>query len=167
MLYSRAELEENRDIKPFFEAHTELAAYLGSYSRDLIRYHLLAYQYQLFGDFACDVVVGDSQHQAYGFVEREEATSASIFRRQGRKATLEWSNCFERGLSQLIDWFSKRDDVALSNEFEARFGRRQAPYFGLLVIGRSSALTEKRAQQRWEWRRGKLLVNSLPITQVT
>jgi hypothetical protein len=167
LLAARTDLEENRDIKPFFESHRQLAAYLGSLSGDLVRSDLLAYQYQLFGDFTCDLVVGDSSRKAYGFVELEEAATASIFRRQGQKATLEWSTSFEHGLSQIIDWFWKLDDMAHTDDFEARFGRRRAQYFGLLVVGRSSALASSREQQRWEWRRRKVLVNSLPIIHVT
>jgi hypothetical protein len=122
LLASKSDLEENRDIKPFFASHRQLAAFLGSYSEDLVQYDLLAYEYQLFGDFACDLVVGDSHSKTYGFVELEEGTAASIFRRQGQKATLEWSTCFEHGLSQIIDWFWKLDDMAHTDEFEARFG---------------------------------------------
>jgi hypothetical protein len=167
LLASKAELEENRDIKPFFESHRHLCAFLGLYSRELFRCDLLAYQYQLFGDFACDLVVGDSQRRVYGFVELEEATATSIFRRQGKKATLEWASCFERGISQITDWFWKLDDMAQTDDFAARFGRRRAAYFGLLIVGRSSVLTSPREQQRWEWRRRKVLVNSLPILHLT
>jgi hypothetical protein len=167
LLASKPDLEENRDIKPFFEAHRQLAAYLGSYSPDLGCFDRLAFQYQLFGDFACDLVVGDSRRHAYAFVELEEGTAASIFRRQGQKATLEWASSFEHGFSQIIDWFWKLDDMAHTDEFEARFGRRRAAYFGLLVVGRSSALTSPRERQRWEWRRRKVLINSLHIIHKT
>jgi hypothetical protein len=167
LLDQQAELEEQRDLKPFFASHPQLAAFLGSYSADLTRFDLLAYEYQLFGDFACDLVVGDSKRQAYGFIELEEATSTSIYHRQGKKATLEWANGFTHGFHQIIDWFWKLDDMANTDDFAARFGRRRVPYFGLLVIGRSSALASPREQQRWEWHRRKVVVNSMPILHVT
>ena len=167
LLDQQAELEEQRDIKPFFASHPQLAAFLGSYSADIFDYDLLAYEYQLFGDFACDLVVGDAKRQAYGFIELEEATPTSIYHRQGKKATLEWANCFTHGFHQIMDWFWKLDDMANTDDFAARFGRRRAPYFGLLVVGRSSALALPREQQRWDWHRRKVVVNSLPIWHVT
>ena len=93
--------------------------------------------------------------------------NSSIFHRQGQKATPEWSGCFEHGISQITDWFWKLDDVANTDDFEARFGRRRASYFGLLVVGRSLALSGPRERQRWDWRRQKVIVNSLPIIHVT
>jgi hypothetical protein len=167
LLDSKGELEENRDIKPFFESHHQLAVLLGSFSRDLIRYDRLSFQYQLFGDFSCDLVVGDSQRNAYGFVEFEEATVTSIFHRQGKKATPEWSSCYEHGLGQIMDWFWKLDDMVDTDDYEARFGGRHVSYFGLLVVGRSASLTSLQEQQRWAWRRRKVIINSLQILQFT
>jgi Domain of unknown function (DUF4263) len=167
LLDSQPELEENRVLKPFFEAHHQLTLFLGSFSPEMDQFDLVAFQYSLFGDFSCDIVVGDSQRQAYSFIELEEATATSIFHRQGRKATPEWSTCFEHGLSQLTDWFWKLDDMSITDDFAARFGRRRAPYFGLLVVGRDNALAAVREQQRWEWRRRKVIVNSQTIYHVT
>ena len=48
LLASKAELEENRDVKPFFESHPHLCALLGMHSPEIIRCDLLTYQYQLF-----------------------------------------------------------------------------------------------------------------------
>jgi hypothetical protein len=112
------------------------------------RCDLLAYQYQLFGDFSCDLVVGDSQSKSYGFIEWEDGTAGCLFRQQGRKATPEWATRFEHGLSQVIDWFWKLDEMAHTEEFEERFGNRRASYFGLLVIGRDSHLAHPREQRR-------------------
>jgi hypothetical protein len=57
--------------------------------------------------------------------------------------------------------------MAQMDDFVARFGRRQAAYFGLLIVGRNTAFTSPREKQRWEWRRRKVLVNSLPILHLT
>ncbi len=167
LLQSKTDLAENQDLKPFFESHQQLAVFLGTYSPSLLQFDLLSFQYQLFGDFSCDIVVGDSRRQCYGFVELEEAMDTSIFHRQGKKATPEWSRCFEHGISQITDWFWKLDDMASTDDFEARFGRRRAFYFGLLVVGRRPALASPREWQRWDWRRRKVVVNSLPIIHVT
>jgi hypothetical protein len=162
-LTTTKELEEAADIKPFFDRHRYLASLLGSYHWNITRFDLVAFQYPLFGDYSCDLVVGDSASKAYGFIEFEDATPASIFRRQGEKATPEWATRFERGQSQLIDWFCKLDDMSRTDEFEVRFGGRHIEYFGLLVIGRDEYLDHPREQRRWDWRSRRVLVNGSPI----
>jgi len=145
LLDGKQELEEAADIKPFFETKRQLAALIGPCSARMRRCDLVAYQYQLFGDFSCDLVVGDSLGKFYGFVEWEDATAGCLFRQQGRKATPEWATRFEHGLSQVIDWFWKLDEMAHTEEFEERFGSRRASYFGLLVVGRDSHLAHPRS----------------------
>ncbi len=168
LLEAKAELEENADVKPFFEAHPQLALFIGSaYAPDVSACDLLSFQYQLFGDFGCDLVVGDSRTHVFGFVEWEEATAASLFRQQGRKATPEWSGRLERGFSQLVDWFWKLEDMPRTDEFEARFGSRHAQYFGLVVIGRDEHLQHPREQNRWKWRSHKVSINGRAVRLVT
>jgi hypothetical protein len=167
LLAAKKELEESADIKPFFEARPHLSVFLGSYAWNITRFELLAYQYQLFGDFSCDVVVGDPVRKTFGFIEWEDASAASLFRPRGKKATPEWSSRFEHGFGQLIDWFWKLDDMARTDEFEARFGARHIQYFGLLVAGRDEELTHPRERRRWEWRSQRVIINSLPIHCMT
>ncbi len=167
LLESKQELEEATDIKPFFESHQQLSVFLGSCAAPITRFELLAFQYQLFGDYSCDLVVGDSVRKAYGFIEWEDAAGGSLFRQQGKKATPEWSSRFEHGYSQIIDWFCKLDDMTRTDEFEARFGARKVQYFGMLIAGRDAHLAHPRERRRWEWRSQKVLVNSLPILCVT
>ncbi len=167
LLECKEELEEGTDIKPFFEEHIQLSALLGTYHWGYAHMDLVAFQYQLFGDFGCDQVVGDSQRKIFGFIEWEDATTTSLFRRQGQKASPEWSSRVEGAFSQVLDWFWKLDDMAATQDFTARFGAPQMSYFGLIVIGRDSWLVHPREQQRWEWRSRKVLVNSLPVRFVT
>lgn len=49
LLESQEELEENSDIKPFFEAHLQLSALLGVYSWGYAHMDLVSFQYQLLG----------------------------------------------------------------------------------------------------------------------
>lgn len=167
LLEKKTELEENADIKPFFEAHHQMAAFTGSYAWNITHFELLAFQYQLFGDFTCDLVVGDPACKTFGFIEWEDATATSLFKRQGEKATPEWALRFEHGFSQIIDWFCKLDDMARTDEFAARFGGHHVEYFGLLVAGRDEWLSHPRERRRWEWRSQKILVNGLPVRCVT
>lgn len=161
------ELDENADVKPFFEEHVQLSALLGLYHWGFAHVDLVAFQYQLFGDFSCDQVVGDSTRHVYGFIEWEDASANSLFRHQGKKATPEWSSRVEHGLSQIVDWFWKLDDMARTADYSARFGSPQVVYFGMLIAGRDAWLAHPRERRRWEWRAQKCYVNSLPIRCVT
>ena len=49
------------------------------------------------------MVVGDASSHAYCFIEFEDATETSIFKKTP-KLTPEWSPRFEHGFSQLVDW---------------------------------------------------------------
>src|SRR5690242_17833225 len=96
LLASKQDLDEEADIKPFFENHWQLATFIGScYGWEALACDLLAFQYQLFGDFGCDLVVGDSHRKTFAFVEWEDGTVGSLFRQQGKKVTPEWASRLE------------------------------------------------------------------------
>lgn len=166
LLASSPSLQEREHILPFFRQHRLLAAYLGSYHSRLAHHDLVAYEYDLFGDFACDLAVGDSRNHIFGFVEFEEAAGSSVFVKRAGKTTLEWAPRFVQGYCQIVDWFYKLDDMERTIEFENRFGATTIDYFGLLVIGRSHSLSE-RDQRRLHWWEEKILVNSCKIHCVT
>jgi hypothetical protein len=161
-LAAHPSLDERAEVLPFFRARRQLSAFLGSYHPDIARHDLLAYEYSLFGDFTCDLVIGDSKTRAYAFIEFEDAAPDSIFVKRPGKATPEWAARFERGFSQLVDWFFKLHDQAGTAEFAARFGDRIIKALGLLVIGRSEVLGP-REEQRLRWRQEFVLVNSKQI----
>ena len=112
-------------------------------------------------------MVGDSVNKVYVFVEFEDAAATSLFRRQGEKATPEWGTRLERAFSQVIDWFWKLDDMARTDDFEARLGGRHVDYCGVIVAGRDEWLAHPREQRRWDWRSQKVLVNGFSIRCVT
>ena len=159
-------LEERKHVFPFFRKRRFLSAFLGSYSRDIIRVDRLAFEFSLFGDFTCDVVVGDSARNAYCFIEFEDAGPNSLFVKQGRKATREWSPRFDHGFSQIIDWFCKLDDMRKSDAFATLFGARSIRYTGILIARRSQHLLPGE-RERLEWRRSNVLVASQIIECIT
>lgn len=165
-LAGRAELEERKHILPFFRKRLHLSAYLASYNPNVIRFDRLAFEYSLFGDFTCDVAVGDSVKHTYCFVEFENATADSIFVKQSKKATREWSSRFSRGFNQIVDWFYKLEDMKRSNDFAARFGGPSASYTAILVVGRDQHLLPGE-RERMEWRRTNVLVASQNVQCVT
>jgi hypothetical protein len=166
LLSSSPEIEERKHALPFFLAHPQLSVFLGSYDSRVRHYDLLAYEYELFGDFASDLVVGDSHNKVFGFIEFEEGTENSVFIKRSGKATPEWAPRFVQGFCQLVDWFYKLDDMERTRECEDRFGAPDIDYFGLLVVGRSSFLAE-RERRRLHWWEEKVLINSHKIHCVT
>ncbi len=162
----REYLEEAKDIRLFFRRHRQLSAFIASYSAEIGRFDRIAFEYPLFGDFTCDLVVGDSVKHAYCFIEFEDAGPDSLFVKRGKKATREWSSRFDHGYSQIIDWFYKLEDMKKSNDFVARFGARTISYKGVLVIGRDRYLLPGE-QDRLDWRRSNVVVASQNVQCVT
>ncbi len=166
LLDRRLNLEESLHIRPFFRRRRHLSAYIASYNPDISSFNQIAFEYPLFGDFTCDLVVGDSGRHAYCFVEFEDAGPDSLFVKRGKKATREWSSRFDHGYSQIIDWFYKLEDMKKSNDFVARFGARTISYKGVLVIGRDRYLLPGE-QDRLDWRRSNVIVASQNVQCVT
>lgn len=158
-------LSERNEILPFFRAHRHLAALAGAFNRSIGRIDRLAFEYDIFGDFAADLVVGDFQKPAFTLIEFEDAEPGSIFR-SGAKYAAEWSPRFERGYSQIVDWLWKLDDLRATDDFEHRFGGRDAVFTGILVIGRNRHLGE-RERRRLNWRSRKTVINSEHILCLT
>ena len=78
-------LHEQADILPFFRDRKHLSARLGRLAIGLNQVDRIAYEYDLFGDFVCDLVIGNAQTHDYCFVEFENATVDSIFiKKKGR-----------------------------------------------------------------------------------
>jgi hypothetical protein len=165
-LAHRPLLDEKKHVLPFFRKRRHLAAFVASYDVAVIRFDRIAFEYPLFGDFTCDLVVGDSVKRAYCFIEFEDAGPNSLFVKQGRKATREWAPRFDHGYSQIIDWFGKLEDLKKSDAFAARFGARSIRYTGALVIGRDQYLLPGE-RERLEWRRDSVVVASQSIQVVT
>ncbi len=160
------QLEEKKHIRPFFRKRRHLSALIAAYNPNVIRFNRIAFEYPLFGDFACDLVVGDSVKHAYSFIEFEDASPNSLFIKQGKKATREWSPRFDHGYSQIVDWFYKLNDLEKSDDYVARFGVRSISYSGILIVGRNQYLLPGE-RERLEWRRKNLVVASQTIQCVT
>lgn len=165
LLDSKPHLKEREELLPHFRSNTNLSALIGTYVADIRNPDKIAYEYDLFGDFACDLVVGDSSSKTYLFVELEDAAPNSIFQKPA-KFTPEWSQRLEHGYSQIIDWFWKLEDQCRTSDFKHRFGSDNISYHGLLIVGRSSTLSDREGQ-RLKWRQDKTIVNSNRISIIT
>jgi Domain of unknown function (DUF4263) len=166
LLQQKKPLSEKNDILPFFRERTQLSAFLGSYHTNIERLNRIAFEFDVFGDFAADVAVGDFRKKSYCFIEFEDARLNSVFVSKTGKYCPDWSPRFEKGFSQIIDWFWKIDDLERTDDFENRFGARRIDYIGILVIGRNDYL-EPREKKRLVWRQEHLVLNSKHVYCVT
>jgi hypothetical protein len=165
LLKAKTELSEREDLLPFFRSSPNLTAMLGDLHPGITKVDLVAYEYDLFGDFACDFAVGDSRRNAYCFVEFEDAKKNSIFMPSSR-ATSDWAVRFEHGFSQIVDWIYKLSDAEKSDAFEDRFGTRSIDAMYILAVGRSAFLSEPECR-RILWRERHVVVHSQKIRCMT
>ncbi len=86
-LLQQPELQESKDILPFFKKNLHLFAFLGSYVPNINRFDLIKHEFTFFGDFRADLVVGDSVTHNYCFIEFEDATPNSIFVKKNRSTS--------------------------------------------------------------------------------
>ncbi len=165
-LAAKGDLSERDDVLPFFRARPHLAVLFGMFNPRIGWVDRIAWEFDLFGDFACDLVVGEWATGEYCFVEFEDAQTDSIFQKQGKKATREWGRRFDHGYSQIIDWAHKLDGRSPSPDLLARFGRYEINYEAAFVIGRDQYLDEGE-RQRLSWRSDKVAVNNKKVTCLT
>ena len=155
---SGADLTET-NFRQFFQAHRHISALIGLYNPVIARFDRVAWEYPLFGEFRCDLAIGDSVTKAYTFVEFEDAGPRSLFVKRGDRTSRAWSPRFDHGYSQVVDWFYKLQVMTDSADMEARFGKRSIEYTGVLVVGRDHHL-QTGEQLRLKWRREHVIVNS-------
>lgn len=160
-------LKEREHVLSFFRKNRNIAALVGQLAPRIANVDLIAYEFDFFGDYAADLALGDSTKREYCFIEFENAAPDSIFKRRGKKSSLDWSPRFDRGYSQIIDWFWKLHDMAATETGRSRFGGASTfDYYGMLIIGRSHDLDEIE-KKRLEWRRKKVMVDSKHVYCMT
>ncbi len=165
-LASNEELSERKDILPFFRERQQMALLFDMFNTQIGEADRIGWEFDIYGDFAADLVVGSWSRGAYCLVEFEDAFNNSIFEKQGKKATREWGRKFDHGISQIIDWIHKLDGRTPSNDLLSRFGRYEINYEAVLVIGRDKHLDEGE-KQRFNWRTDKVAVNTKKIKCMT
>ena len=162
---SKSELGEKEDLLPFFASHRHLIALMGAYAPFAERMDRIAWELDLFGDHIADLVSGDSKGGNYCFVEIEDAKETSIFKKT-KKATAEYSDRFNRGYSQIIDWIMWLEEQKGQTPYKDRFHTDEIHYAGLLVIGRDKFLTPSQ-QYRLKWRSRNMMVCGRSIFCIT
>lgn len=162
LLDSKDELSEKYDILPFFKTRRQLSSQIATIYPKIISTEKIAFEFDIFGDFASDLTIGDMNTNTFCFIEFEDARAESIFVIQGKKYKAEFSPRLEHCFSQLIDWFYKIDGMQNSDDLEERFGKNKINYEGLLIIERSKYLDVSK-KKRLEWRADNVILNSKRI----
>jgi len=166
LLKSKTALSEKHDIQPFFKQRPQISAFIGSYMRDIGPASDYAFEYPFYGDFTADLVVGDKASRRFCVIEFEDGRKDSIFKVPKSKSTAEWSQRFEHGFSQIVDWFTLIDDIKKTSRFQKDFGQDHIRFSALLIIGRDAGVTGYE-RTRLEWRTEKVHVDSHPVECVT
>jgi len=74
---------------------------------------------------------------------------------------------FERGFSQVVDWFYVFDDFRQNDEFRTKFGSSNVSFIGALIIGRDDHFRDESEKNRFQWRKNNILVGSKKIVCMT
>ncbi|HEV3260056.1 MAG TPA: Shedu anti-phage system protein SduA domain-containing protein [Gemmataceae bacterium] len=165
-LAGKDELSEQSEVLPFFRHRPQMAVLFGMFNPRIAWADQVAWEFDIFGDFACDLAVGEWGRGAYCFVEFEDARRDSVFQKQGAKATRQWGRRFDHGYSQIIDWAHKLDGRSPSADLLARFDRHEISFEAILVIGRDQHL-DASEKQRLNWRNDNVAVNTKKIFSMT
>lgn len=165
LLESKEALSERADLQPFFRRSRHLTAYIGAALGKIGVAKQVAYEFELFGDFAADIVIGNREKQ-FCFIELEDGEPNSVLLKIGAKATKEWGRRFEHGFSQLVDWFYQLDDFRKTDRFQKNFGYGHIDFVGLLLIGRDQQMDES-DRKRLRWRTNRVVIDSHPMVCMT
>jgi hypothetical protein len=166
LLQSKARLEEREEIQKFFKKRKQLSAFIGTYATNIGLADRLAYEFPLVGDFAADIMLGNSDKGIFCAIEFEDGKPDSIFTNVPKKSTTEWRRRFEHGFSQLVDWFYSLDDFKKTERFARDFGHGHITFLGLLILGRSAGISDS-DRNRLKWRTEKVRVDSHTIECLT
>lgn len=166
LLAANPTLSERKHVLPFFKKNHDLSALICNYFPKITNPNCLAHEFQIYGDFVADLIVGDTVEHRYVLIEFENGATDSIFKKKKGKATPDWASRFEGAYSQLTDWLWKLEDMRSTLDFQNTFGSRRATFQGLIVLGKDMALS-KQELDRLKWRMDKTKIDSNEISIVS
>jgi len=157
---------ERAAFLPFFAAHPQLCAYLGTLNDRVSAGTHVKTELSLWGDFTCDLVAGSLQDGAFVFVEFEDASPTSLFRRRRGRRNSYWGTRVERGISQVTDWLFRISSEGSSDRMERDFGARHITPMGVLVVGRSAEVSNY-DRNRLDWRSAHSVIGGAKLSILT
>lgn len=167
LLARHAELSERDAILKFFRNRHHLSAFIGSYKRNIGPARQICFEYNFFGDYVADLVLGDKKYRHFCVIEFEDGRLQSIFKPSASGKSRVWSQRFEHGFSQIIDWYTMLDDMKKSQRFKRDFGEGHIRFSAMLNIGRDAGLTDEYDRFRLDWRTDKVTIDSNHLICVT
>lgn len=159
LLSTKQALSERNDVLPFFKNRKDLSLLICNYFPRIKCADRFAHEFEIYGDFVADLIVGDSNAKHYLLIEFEDGTPDSVFKTKGKKATPDWSSRFEGAHSQLVDWLWKLEDMRSTADFQNNFGDRRATFQGLIVIGKDMNMSAQEID-RLKWRTSRTMIDS-------
>ncbi len=168
LLSNQEELEEKKDIQPFFNNHPALIPAMAELvGMSITNIDELEFEFQLWHDFICDIGFGSSKKNTYCLIELEDAKKNSLFRNTPKNHP-KFSDKFEKGFSQIIDWFWKIDSLKNNaTTIEHLFNTHNPKIKSILIIGRSHFLKSTSEIARLKWRIEKTIIDSKQIECLT
>jgi len=163
LLDTKDAIKENT-LLAFFKQRPELLCIIGEINLRVSESDLYASEFDIFGYFRADFVVGNSKKGRYLLIELESAEN-NIFYQRAQKSKREWHRVFSIGYNQLFDWFWLLEDFEHTLDFQNTFPNF-SNFTGLLIIGRNKYLTGEE-KRRIEWRQNKSLFDSNRILLMT
>ncbi|EHF8251990.1 Shedu anti-phage system protein SduA domain-containing protein [Enterobacter roggenkampii] len=169
-------LKENEHLSPALKAAPNHVSIIASSFCGVNKPDLIASEYWILDKLRCDFAVCDSRRRKFCFIEIEDANPRSIFVERkpdqynglmGRAPYYDWSERFEHGASQIIDWIRVLHDAEKTDDFRAHFGpanRFEAEF--ILVIGRDEYL-DSAQKERLTWRTKNLKAGDYKIRCIT
>ena len=158
-------LGEKKHILPFFAKHRQMAALAGCLFPEITNFDRIKTEWNVFDGLRADLVVGDSKKQAFIIVEFEDGRKNSLFK--GKRRYPEWSQRYEHGFSQIIDWVWKIAKRDTDLEFQTEFGSITPKFHFLLVVGRIAGVATPREQHRLSWRNREVIVGGRRVECIT
>lgn len=167
LLDTNTALRERAQVLAGFKRWPNLCALFGKFHGQIGIADLIKREFGIARLLRTDLTVSLKGSTNFCLVEFEGAGNNDIFKGGNNKTVSEWARPFEKGFSQVVDWAWALDTGKYDPTFKDAFGTSRPNCLGILVIGRSTSLTNSSARDRWDWRSQKVGVDGIKVTLLT
>ena len=166
LLDTNTDLAERKQVLANFARWPNLCSMFGYYHGRIHAADRIKREFKVSSFFRTDLTVKRSTTDSICVVEFEGASARDIFE-DSKRGIDTWARPFEKGFSQVVDWAWALDAYRNNTDFIDAFGSSRPNIVGVLVIGRSTSISDAVRKDRWEWRRNKVNVDGLKVSLVT
>jgi hypothetical protein len=153
LLASTTGLGERKQVLANFAMWPQLCALFGTFHPTLNIANLVRRELTVGHHFIADLGVRRSGSSDICLVEFEGASDHDIFSAHLAKRKVHpWATKMEKGFSQIVDWAWALDTYRDTPDFKDAFGSSRPKVMGVLVIGRTTSLSDNTRRDRWDWR---------------